>query len=73
MKNSNRIFWCAAACVLMVAEVRAVDYYVDVEKGSNSRSGKSWADARKTIQSAYSLASDGDVIHVADGVYEKIQ
>ena len=74
MRKSNRqkTFWSAAVCVLMIAAASATDYYVDGGKGSNSKSGKSWAEARQTIQSAYALASDGDVIHVADGVYEKI-
>lgn len=74
MKNSNqqKTFWCVAMCLIMVVEACATDYYVDAGKGSNSKTGKSWAEARQTIQSAYSLASDGDIIHVADGVYEKI-
>ena len=59
-------------CLIMVVEACATDYYVDAGRGSNSKTGKSWAEARQTIQSAYSLASDGDIIHVADGVYEKI-
>lgn len=74
MRKSNRqkTLWCIAVCMFMIAKASATDFYVDGNKGSNSRSGRSWAEARKTIQSAYSLAGDGDVIHVAEGVYGKI-
>ena len=48
------------------------DYYVDGENGANANSGTTWGTSKKTILSAYSVATDGDRIHVADGIYGKI-
>jgi len=50
----------------------AKEWYVDGVNGNDSRDGVSWLNARKTIRSAYNSASDGDIVHVADGVYPRI-
>ena len=50
----------------------AKEWYVDGVNGNDSRDGVSWLNARKTINSAYNSASDGDIVHVADGVYPRI-
>lgn len=48
------------------------DYVIYVDKSANDDSGDglSWLTAKRTIQAAVDNAQDGDVIMVADGVYE---
>jgi len=48
------------------------DYYVDAATGSNGNSGLDWANALKTITYAVETKATtaGDVIHVADGLYD---
>ena len=50
----------------------SASFYVDVANGFDSADGRSWATARKTIQSAINSATDGETILVAAGVYEPI-
>jgi hypothetical protein len=47
-------------------------YYVDAAAGSNGNSGLDWANALKTITYAVETkaTTPGDVIHVADGLYD---
>jgi hypothetical protein len=47
-------------------------YYVDAATGSDGNSGTSWADAWETITYAVETGATifGDVIHVADGLYD---
>ena len=46
-------------------------WYADVTNGASGNSGKSWAQAKETIQACVNLAGDGtgDVIYVAPGTY----
>ena len=39
------------------------------KSGSDANDGKSWATAKKTIQAAVNLCSDGDTVIVDDGEY----
>src|SRR5436190_13765490 len=48
---------------------RAAVLYVDVNSGSASPPYTNWASAANKIQDAVDLATDGDLILVADGVY----
>ena len=48
------------------------DLYVDAANGADANDGRSWATAKKSIQSAVDATSDGDFIFVADGRYEPI-
>ena len=54
------------------AEGLVRDYVIYVDKSANDDSGDglSWLTAKRTIQAAVDNAQDGDVIMVADGVYE---
>ncbi len=44
-------------------------WYVDAENGSDSQTGASPAEAKKTIQAAVSISRDGDCILVSPGTY----
>ena len=48
------------------------DYYVEATTGNNMNSGLDWANAWKTITYAVETGAttSGDVIHVADGLYD---
>ena len=50
----------------------ATTWYVNGTSGSDSYSGMSSTQAKKTIQTAIDVASDGDMIRVAAGVYAPI-
>lgn len=50
----------------------AADYYVDGTSGNDKNTGTSWSAAPKNISTAYAMASDGDCIHVADGIYGRV-
>ena len=50
----------------------ATTWYVNGTNGSDSYSGTSSSQAKKTIQAAIDAAADGDVICVASGVYAPI-
>ena len=58
--------------ITSIMALQAKDWYVDGVNGNDSQAGATWASAKKTISSAYYSASDGDVVHVADGVYPRI-
>ena len=45
-------------------------WFVDAENGSDENSGRSWADALRTIQSAVGRAVAGNTVLVTNGVYE---
>lgn len=64
---------CAALAVLAgTASARAGTIFVDASRPLNSGNGASWATAfggRTGLQAALALASPGDEIWVADGVY----
>lgn len=65
--------WVVAVPMAGTVEANSgTDYYV-ATTGNNSNSGLDWADAWKTITYAVETGATttGDVIHVADGVYDK--
>lgn len=45
-------------------------YYVDASRLDDTGSATSWATAKKTIQAAVDLTSDGDVVWVTNGLYD---
>lgn len=49
----------------------ATTYYVDVNSGADSNSGKSVSEAKKSIQTAIDAAANGDVVSVAEGKYRE--
>ncbi len=51
------------------ASIPSITVYVDANKTDDTGDGLSWATAKKYLQSGLALASSGDVIWVADGVY----
>ncbi|SVC37376.1 uncharacterized protein METZ01_LOCUS290230, partial [marine metagenome] len=44
-------------------------YYVDIRRPDDDGDGSSWATAKQYLQSAIALASEGDEIWVAEGIY----
>ena len=57
---------------LVVPTATGTDYYVDGTHGNDGNNGRSWSAAKQTIKNAYYIASEGDTIHVADGVYGNV-
>lgn len=60
----------ASACS-KVASVQG-DWFIDATYGSDSKNGRSWATAKKTIQSAAYYAAAGETVVVAPGRYTPI-
>lgn len=56
-----------SAAVLSVSQVLAATFYVDGTNGNDANSGATWAAAKKTIQAAVNIASNGDFISIAGG------
>ena len=54
---------------LLTTPLFATTYYTDAARPDNTGDGLSWETARQTLQSAVNLASNGDTVLVADGVY----
>ncbi|MCL1887522.1 MAG: hypothetical protein FWF96_01450 [Kiritimatiellaeota bacterium] len=48
------------------------EWYVNIQRPNDTGDGKSWATAKKTLQTAVNLTGFGDIIHVADGTYDAI-
>jgi hypothetical protein len=49
--------------------VQAAVYYVDCDRPDNTGDGLSWATAKRTIQAAIDVATNGDTIRVGPGTY----
>ncbi len=72
MKQINNLTKKALVVMLLLVlpgYLMATTYYVDIDKADDTGDGLSWATAKKYLQSAYAMASSGDEIWVADGVY----
>lgn len=54
---------------ILVAEFAHTDYYADAARPDDAGAGTSWATAKRTLQAAVDLAGEGDVVRVADGLY----
>lgn len=57
----------------LLAIFKTDTWYADASRPNDSGDGTSWATAKKTIQAAVNLATNGDTVVVADGVYNKGQ
>lgn len=55
--------------LLGIPNAPATDYYVDADRPDDTGSGLSWATAKKTIQAAVNLTTNGDTVLVEDGNY----
>ena len=49
--------------------MQAAVYYVDCDRPDNTGDGLSWATAKRTIQAAIDVATNGDTIRVGPGTY----
>lgn len=58
--------WAFLFCGLAV---QAAVYYVDCDRPDNTGDGLSWATAKRTIQAAIDVATNGDTIRVGPGTY----
>ena len=62
----NRLIFLLGTCLLVTANVRATDYYVNAGAADDTGDGRSPQTAKKYLASVASLAqSPGDVIHAA--------
>jgi len=59
----SAVLLCTAGCA------GATDYFVNSNRPNDSGDGLSLATAKKTVQAAIALASNGDSVHVAVGTY----
>ena len=55
--------------IMPIFSAQAADYYVDASQADDAGDGSSWGAAKKYLQSAFALVSDGDTIYVAEGTY----
>ncbi len=60
------IYWI----LVTISHSLAAEYYVDASRPSDSGNGTTWGTAKKTIQAAVDLTTDGDTVWVADGTYD---
>lgn len=67
--TSNTLRMADIAGDIEVSAVFAHEMFVDANNGNDARSGLSWGEAKRTIQSAIDVSVEGDTIWVADGVY----
>ncbi|MBL7729638.1 MAG: right-handed parallel beta-helix repeat-containing protein [Chitinophagaceae bacterium] len=59
----------ASSLLFFNSTAKAVIYYVDAARPDNSGSGTSWATAKKDLQEAIDIASEGDQVWVKAGEY----
>ena len=57
------------ALLFIACGANAATYYVDASRPDNAGAGTSWETAKKTIQAAVDVTSDGDTVIVTNGVY----
>lgn len=66
MNIRTRLFFLGICLSLTAA---ADTFYVDASQADNSGAGTNWTTAKATIQAAVDLATAGDTVLVADGMY----
>ncbi len=73
MKNTNKPWRMGilSLILLSISRVYAAEWYVDAINGNDANAGTHWATARQTLVSAVSLASSGDTVWAANGVYNR--
>ena len=64
----NRMLFAAALAATSFAAVQAADIYVSLSSGKKKNAGTKEAPL-KNLWHALQKAEDGDVIHLAEGVY----
>ena len=69
MKRLSALIIVSCFLVLSSSSLYAATYYVDGSQANDTRSGSSWAQAKKYINSGVSLMSGGDTLYIRDGVY----
>ncbi len=58
-----------AVCLLAPVALAQVTIYVDADATGGANNGTSWADAFTDLQSAFTVATGGDEVRVAQGTY----
>ena len=66
-KKIASVVWLVLGCFVMSGF--AATYYVDVTRSDDSGGGTSPTTAKKTIQAAVDLTTDGDIVSVYPGTY----
>ena len=66
----KRISWMVIAVLVMVVSAQAEDFYVDASRPNDSGDGKSWADAKQTIQAGIDATDGDDTVWVTNGIYD---
>lgn len=72
MKNGYRLLWIAAFAIVGLSISQATTYFVNASTGNDGANGTSSGTAFKTITHALSISTNGDVINVAAGTYNKV-
>lgn len=68
--NSIAVYWVAFAITCAMAfTASAAEIFVDENATGPTHDGTTWCFAYLHLQDALAVASSGDVVHVADGVY----
>jgi len=57
------------AALFTAAFAFSAEYYVDASRADDTGSATNWATAKKTIQAAVDLTTDGDTVWVTNGTY----
>jgi hypothetical protein len=65
----GRYSWFAITLLFFVQSVNATTYYVDASQPDDTGTGTRWDTAKKTIQAAVDITSNGDTVLVTNGVY----
>ena len=72
IKNIIRVVSLIICFSFVFTAMAASDWYVDQINGSNDNDGQTAGTAKQTIQAAVDSASSGDVIKVAEGIYQDV-
>jgi hypothetical protein len=67
--SASTTFTMPATNILLTANYRITNLYVDASRPDDAGAGTSWATAKKTIQAAINLATEGDTVWVTNGTY----
>ena len=72
IKNIIRVVSLIICFSFVFTAMAARDWYVDQINGHNDNDGQTSGTAKQTIQAAVDSASSGDVIKVAEGIYQDV-